>query len=140
MKKPWLVTGGKNIVMSLEELKIMLKEGKCMNFDMKNKMKICAVIDRETNLTDEKYSYRVGRKCYLPKYIKEGESIQWMYEDGSICTSSLMESYDEDDYGVWIHTKHRSYDFQYVYEDKEKEVKDKYDNWQITFDKKDYRG
>lgn len=88
-------------------------------FNMRNKMKICAVINRETNLSDDKYSYRVGRKCYLQDRLKEGKPIRWLYEDGSICTSSIMESYNEDDYGVWIHTKHRSYDFQYDYEDKE---------------------
>lgn len=85
-------------------------------FNMRNKMKICAVINKETGIDDEKYSYRVGRKCYLPECIKEGEPIQWLYEDGLICTSSPVISFNEDDYGVWIHTQHRSYDFQYDYE------------------------
>lgn len=88
-------------------------------FNMRNKMKICAVVNRETNLSDDKYSYRVGRKCYLQDRLKEGEPVRWQYEDGSICTSSVIEYYDEDDYGVWIHTKHRSYDFQYDYDNKD---------------------
>ena len=92
-------------------------------FNINRKMKICAVINKETNLPDEKYSYRVGRKCYLQDILKEGERVKWLYENGAICTSSIMESYDEDDYGVWIHTKHRSYDFQYDYDSEEK-VKD----------------
>lgn len=73
-------------------------------FNMRNKMKICAVINNETGDMDKQYSYRIGKKCYLPEYIREGESIQWLYEDGSICTSSPVNSFDEDDYGVWVHT------------------------------------
>lgn len=69
-------------------------------FNMRNKMKICAVINKEIGI-DEKYSYRVGRKCYLPECIKEGEPIQWLYEDGLICTSSPVTSFDE----VCLHTR-----------------------------------
>lgn len=88
-----------------------------MSFNMRQRMKICEVLNKETNQRDEKYAYRIGRICYLPEYIKEGESIQWLYKNGSICTSSPIESFEEDDGGVWIYTKHRIYDFQYAYEE-----------------------
>jgi len=94
-----------------------------MEFNKRQRMKICEVLNKETNQRDEKYAYRIGRKCYLPEYIKEGEPIQWLYETGSICTSSSVESFDEDDGGVWIYTKNRIYDFQYDYEES-KEVID----------------
>lgn len=87
-----------------------------LEFNMRQKMKICEVLNKETQQRDEKYSYRIGRICYLPEYIKEGEAIQWLYENGLICTSSPVEKFEEDDYGVWIYTKHRLYDFQYAYE------------------------
>lgn len=90
---------------------------------MRQKMKICEVLNKETNKRDEKYAYRIGRSCYLPEYIKEDEPICWLYENGSICSSSPVEKFDEDDGGVWVYTKHRVYDFQYAY-DNDKEVID----------------
>jgi hypothetical protein len=93
-----------------------------MDFNMRQKMKICEVLNKETNQRDEKYAYRIGRICYLPEYIIEDKPMSWIYENGAICTSSSVEKFDEDDGGVWVYTKNRVYDFQYAYDDNEEVI------------------